>query len=95
MEITFGVLIFCIVAFFVAGFIDSIAGGAGFVTAPSADWDAAAHGARNRKASDKYRLRCGALDFLAKQPNFEEDRSCRRALRHGGCFFRRVLCASD
>ena len=35
MEITFGVLIFCIVAFFVAGFIDSIAGGAGFVTAPS------------------------------------------------------------
>ena len=35
MEITFGVLIFCIVAFFVAGFIDSIAGGAGFVMAPS------------------------------------------------------------
>lgn len=35
MEITFGVLIFCIAAFFVAGFIDSVAGGAGFVTAPS------------------------------------------------------------
>lgn len=35
MEITLGVLVFCIAAFFVAGFIDSIAGGAGFVTAPS------------------------------------------------------------
>lgn len=35
MEITFGVLLFCIAAFFVAGFIDSVAGGAGFVTAPS------------------------------------------------------------
>lgn len=35
MELTFGILLFCIVAFFVAGFIDSIAGGAGFVTAPS------------------------------------------------------------
>ena len=35
MELTFGILLFCIAAFFVAGFIDSIAGGAGFVTAPS------------------------------------------------------------
>lgn len=35
MELTFSILLFCIVAFFVAGFIDSVAGGAGFVTVPS------------------------------------------------------------
>ncbi len=35
MEVTFTIILICIAAFFVAGFIDSIAGGAGFITVPS------------------------------------------------------------
>lgn len=35
MEVSFTVIVICVLAFFVAGFIDSIAGGAGFVTVPS------------------------------------------------------------
>ena len=97
MEITFGVLIFCIVAFFVAGFIDSIAGGAGFVTAPSL----LLIGMPPHMAlgTGKLATSIGSVvalwTFWRSNLIFEEDRSCRRALRHGGCFFRRVLCASD
>ena len=96
MEITFGVLIFCIVAFFVAGFIDSIAGGAGFVTAPSLLLiGMPPHMARNRKACDKYRLGCCALDFLAKQSHFEEDCPGRRSFGDGRSFLWCFLRASD
>ena len=35
MEVSLGIVVICVLAFFIAGFIDSIAGGAGFVTVPS------------------------------------------------------------
>ena len=81
MEITFGVLIFCIVAFFVAGFIDSIAGGAGFVTAPSL----LLIGMPPHMA----------LDFLAKQSHFEEDCPGRRSFGDGRSFLWCFLRTSD
>ena len=94
MEITFGVLIFCIVAFFVAGFIDSIAGGAGFVTAPSL----LLIGMPPHMALGTGKLATSigsVVAFLAKQSHFEEDCPGRRSFGDGRSFLWCFLRASD
>jgi hypothetical protein len=95
MEITFGVLIFCIVAFFVAGFIDSIAGGAGFVTAPSLLLIGMPPHMALGTGKLATSIGCCALDFLAKQSHFEEDCPGRRSFGDGRSFLWCFLRASD
>ena len=65
MEVSFTVIVICVFGLFVAGFIDSIAGGAGFVTVPSLLLCGvhSAHGSRYRKTCNKYRFFSRYLDF--------------------------------